>query len=253
MTYRTLVTTLFAAIFSIMSANGNNREKYNFNRDWLIALGDVPHGEKIDLDDSSWRRVTLPRAFNGEEAFRLSIEQLTDTISWYRKHFTVPDLKDRKVFVEFEGVRQGADFFLNGHHLGTHENGVMAVGFDLTPFMREGENVIAVRIDNNWDYHERGTATKFQWNDRNFNANYGGIPKNVYLHVTSPVYQTLPLYSNLATTGVYIYATDFDIENRKATVTAESQVKNETENPVTLTYRNSGVGATGICTMWTLS
>ena len=245
MTYRALVTTLFAAIFSIMSANGNNREKYNFNRDWLIALGDVPHGEKIDLDDSSWRRVTLPRAFNGEEAFRLSIEQLTDTISWYRKHFTVHDLKDRKVFVEFEGVRQGADFFLNGHHLGTHENGVMAVGFDLTPFMREGENVIAVRIDNNWDYHERGTDTKFQWNDRNFNANYGGIPRNVYLHVTSPVYQTLPLYSNLATTGVYIYATDFDIENRKATVTAESQVKNETENPVTLTYRVTVYDADG--------
>lgn len=245
MIYRTLVVTLFAVIFSIMPVNGNNREKYNFNSDWLIALGDVPHGEKTDLDDSSWRRATLPRAFNGEEAFRLSIEQLTDTISWYRKRFTVPELDGRKVFVEFEGVRQGADYFLNGHHLGTHENGVMAAGFDLTPFMRDGENVLAVRIDNNWDYHERGTDTRFQWNDRNFNANYGGIPKNVYLHVTSPVYQTLPLYSNLATTGVYIYATDFDIENRKATVTAESQVKNETGTPVTLTYRVTVYDADG--------
>ncbi len=52
----------------------------------------------------------------------------------------------------------------------------------------------------------------------NFNANYGGIPKNVWLHVTDKLYQTLPLYSNLGTTGVYVYASDFDIEGHKATV-----------------------------------
>lgn len=53
----------------------------------------------------------------------------------------------------------------------------MAVGFDLTPHIKEGENVIAVRTDNDWMYREEGTNSKFQWNDRNFNANYGGIPK----------------------------------------------------------------------------
>lgn len=237
MTYKAVILAVSALILLIMPANGSNREKYNFNSDWLIALGDISGGEKIDLDDSSWKCVTLPRAFNGEEAFHLSIEQLTDTVSWYRKHFTVPQQDGRKVFVEFEGVRQGADFFLNGHHLGTHENGVMATGFDLTPYMKDGDNLIAVRIDNDWDYKERGTDTKFQWNDRNFNANYGGIPKNVYLHVTPSVYQTLPLYSNLGTTGVYIYATDFDIKNQKATVNAESEVKNETSAPVTVSYR----------------
>ena len=47
----------------------------------------------------------------------------------------------------------------------------MAVGFDLTPHIKEGENVIAVRTDNNWMYREEGTNSKFQWNDRNFNAN----------------------------------------------------------------------------------
>ena len=55
--------------------------------------------------------VTLPRPFNEDEAFRLSIEQLTDTVMWYRKHFRLPaGSKNKKVFVEFEGVRQGADF-----------------------------------------------------------------------------------------------------------------------------------------------
>lgn len=102
----------------------------------------------------------------------------------------------------------------------------MAVGFDLTPYIKYGqENVMAVRIDNNWNYKERATGTKYQWSDRNFNANYGGIPKNVWLHVTDKLYQTLPLYSNLKTTGVYIYAEDIRVKSRKAVVHAESEIK----------------------------
>lgn len=205
------------------------REKYNFNSDWLIEVGDVPSGEQKKLDDSDWRSVTLPRAFNQEEAFRLKIDDLTDTVMWYRKHFRLPaSAKGKKVLIEFEGVRQGADFYLNGQPLGLHENGVMAVGFDLTPYINYGgDNVLAVRIDNDWKYRERATDTPFQWNNTNFNANYGGIPKNVWLYVTEPVYQTLPLYSNLGTTGVYVYATDIDVDARTADIHAEAEVKND--------------------------
>lgn len=231
-----------ALLFLVSAFNvslADQREKYNFNPGWLLQIGDIKGGETPSLDDTSWRTVTLPHAFNEDEAFRKSIEKLTDTICWYRKHFSVPSLSGKKVFAEFEGVRQGADFYLNGHHLGVHENGVMAVGFDLTPYMKDGNNVLAVRVDNNWGYRERATDETFQWSDKNFNANYGGIPKNVYLHVTSPIYQTLPLYSNLGTTGVYIYASDFNIKGRQARITAESEVKNETEKPQTLSYRVS--------------
>ncbi len=245
MKYKSIIVTAALAVAVALASSAENRSKYNFNSDWLIAVGDVPSGESVGLDDSSWQKVTLPHAFNEDEAFRLSIEKLTDTISWYRKHFSVPEIQGKKVFVEFEGVRQGGEFYLNGHKLGLHENGVMAVGFDLTPYMQEGDNVIAVRLDNDWAYRERATRSKYQWNDKNFNANYGGIPKNVYLHVTEPVYQTLPLYSNLGTTGVYIYATDFDIPGRKATITAESEVKNETSEPVTLSYRVTVTDAYG--------
>lgn len=237
MKYKLFIITLCLVLGISVTSNAEGRKKYNFNSDWLISVGDVQGGEKTNLDDKAWKRVTLPRAFNEDEAFKLSIEKLTDTICWYRKHFSVPQYEGKKVFVEFEGVRQGADFYLNGQKLGLHENGVMAVGFDLTPYMKTGDNVIAVRIDNSWVYRERRTNSKYQWNDKNFNANYGGIPKNVWLHVTSPIYQTLPLYSNLKTTGVYVYATDFDIKGRKATVWAESEVKNETSSPITLSYR----------------
>ena len=237
------VKTVFVAMLALvlaLDAGAVERKKLNFNADWLLCVGDEPEATKSTFNDNQWKRVTLPYAFNGDEAFRKDIVDLTDTICWYRKHFKLPkeDLQG-KVFIEFEGVRQGADFYLNGHHLGFSENGVMACGFDLTPYIKEGENVLAVRCDNSWTYLSREYDSRYQWNDRNFNANYGGIPKNVYLHITDKLYQTLPLYSNLGTTGTYVYATDFGyswprhLNKRVATIHAESQVKNDDRKPRT--------------------
>ena len=229
-----------------LSAQAVERAKLNFNADWELHIGDLqvssvvapskvsPTGD----EGGAWQRVTLPYAFNGDEAFKKDIVDLTDTICWYRKSFEAPSgaVGGAKFFIEFEGVRQGADFYLNGKHLGFSENGVMACGFDLTPYIKEGENVIAVRCDNSWNYRSRKHDSRYQWNDRNFNANYGGIPKNVFLHITDKLYQTLPLYSDLGTTGTYIYATDFDIPNHQAVIHAESQVKNEDAKARTFTF-----------------
>jgi len=122
--------------------------------------------------------------------------------------------------------------------IGRHENGVMAFGFDITNAVKPApaENVLAARIDNSWTYREKASNSTFQWADRNFYANYGGINKRVYLHVTGQLYQTLPLYSNLGTTGVYVYAQEFDIPRGSARITAESQIKNESSAPKTFTY-----------------
>ncbi len=232
-----LRTTLCALLLlGCTYAQATERTKQNFNSGWRLTVGDVKEASKPAFNDSRWTQVTLPYAFNGDEAFKKDIVNLTDTISWYRKTFKLTDLANKKVFIEFEGVRQGADFYLNGHHLGFSENGVMACGFDLTPYIKEGSNTIAVRCDNSWTYRSRQYNSRYQWNDRNFNANYGGIPKNVYLHITDKLYQTLPLYSNLGTTGTYIYATDFDIPGHKATIHAESQVRNEDSKPRKFTF-----------------
>ena len=233
---RRLRTTLFIIFLaaSYMASEAVERRKINFNADWRLCVGDYPEAVQADFDDSRWQQVTLPYAFNGDEAFRKDIVDLTDTICWYRKTFTLSEEETQgKVFVEFEGVRQGADVYLNGHHLGFSENGVMAFGFDLTPHVKEGENTMAVRCDNSWTYRSRKHNSRYQWNDRNFNANYGGIPKNVWLHVTGKLYQTLPLYSNLGTTGTYIYASNIDVENRRALINVESQVINEMDRPCT--------------------
>ena len=224
-------------VMNVMTIGATERTKLNFNGGWRLAIGDFKEAAKPDYDDQRWQQVSLPYAFNGDEAFRKDIVDLTDTIVWYRKSFCMENLSNKKVFIEFEGVRQGADFYLNGQNLGFSENGVMACGFDLTPYLKEGENVIAVRCDNSWTYHSREYNSRYQWNDRNFNANYGGIPKNVYLHITDKLYQTLPLYSNLGTTGTYIYATDFDIPNHQAVIHAESQVRNEDAMPRSFTLQ----------------
>ena len=233
--FRFAIVVIMLPLLTTMKAT--ERMKYNFNSEWRLQVGDFPEAKNAESDDSRWQQVTLPYAFNGDEAFRKDIVDLTDTICWYRKHFRIEKLKNgriedtHKYFIEFEGVRQGADFYLNGQHLGFSENGVMACGFDLTPYIKEGDNVLAVRCDNSWTYESRQYQSRYQWNDRNFNANYGGIPKNVWLHVTGKLYQTLPLYSNLGTTGTYVYATDFDIANHKATIHVESQVRNEDSKP----------------------
>lgn len=222
---------LFVLIFSATNifAQDFSREKYNYNIDWKLFVGDVNGAEKAEFDDSKWKIVTTPHAWNEDEAFRKDIKDLSTGIAWYRKHFTLPaNSSNKKVFLEFEGIRQAGEFYLNGKFIGRHENGITAFGFDISNDIKTGENVIAVRIDNDWEYKEKATNTKFQWSDKNFNANYGGITKNVYLHITDKLYQTLPLYTNLGTTGVYVYASDFDIKKRKATIHIESEVKNET-------------------------
>ncbi len=224
---------LLSLLALVMTTGAVERKKLNFNADWRLCVGDIEDAAQPSFDDSRWQQVTLPYAFNGDEAFRKDIVDLTDTICWYRKTFIRPVAADGKCYVEFEGVRQRGDFYLNGHHLGFSENGVMACGFDLTPYLKDGDNVLAVRCDNSWTYRSTEYESRYQWNDRNFNANYGGIPKNVWLHVTDRLHQTLPLYSNLGTTGTYIYATDFDIPGRKAVVHAEAQVKNDDTKPHT--------------------
>ena len=231
---------LIAILLIAVSLPLGAREKYNFNSGWLLKVGDIPSAQKSSFNDASWQKVTLPHAFNEDEAFKLDIKDLTDTVMWYRKHFMLPKtVKGQKVFIEFEGARQGVDVYVNGSKVGQHENGVMAFGFDLTPYVKVGSNVIAVRVDNNWDYAERSTGVKYQWSNNNFNANYGGLPKNVWLHVTGKLYQTLPLYSNLGTTGTYIYASDIRVKARTAKIHAESEVRNEGGKAVSAVYEVS--------------
>ena len=212
---RQTLTALMSVVCALPAAAQHD---IDFDADWTFTRnGEVHH-------------VTLPHAWNEDDAFRVAIDQLpTDTVR-YVKTFRL-DEKERdgkRFFIEFERARQAATVWLNGHRLGKHENGVTAFGFDLTPYIdRHGENRLEVLTDNSWDYREEATGTAFQWNNKNFNANYGGLTGHVRLHILSDIYQTLPLYSSFGTTGTYVYAKDIDVPGRTATVAAEAEVRNE--------------------------
>ncbi len=195
----------------------------------LYAQHDIPFDEDWSYKvKGNTYSVTLPHQWNQQEAFALPIAQLsTDTVR-YSKTFRLPKrARGMQVFVEFDGARQMAEVSINGHRVALSENGVSAFGCDLTPYIDYyGKNRLEVLTDNSWDYHERSSNSRFQWNDKNFNANYGGLRGHCRLHILGSVYQTLPLWSSFKTRGVYIYPKDIDLHHRTATIVAESQVKN---------------------------
>src|SRR5438270_930585 len=109
------------------------RTKYNFNSGWKLFVGDPKGVEAPAFDDSGWKNVTLPHAWNEDSAFKVSIHDLPTGVAWYRKRFRLPaGSTNQKVFLAFEGIRQAGEFCLNGKFIGRHEHGVMAIGFDIT-------------------------------------------------------------------------------------------------------------------------
>ena len=81
----------------------SSREKYNFNYGWKLNVGETDGAENAAFNDSKWKAINLPYAWNQDEAFKLVITELSTNIAWYRKTFKLPaDANDKKVFIEFD-------------------------------------------------------------------------------------------------------------------------------------------------------
>ena len=120
---------LLFTLFSFWQLATAQRQKYNFNSDWKVFIGDDSTAINNNYNDAAWKKVTLPYAWNEDDAFKKDIVDLRTGIAWYRKHFNIPaTAKGQKIFLEFEGIRQAGDFYVNGKYIGNHENGVMAFG-----------------------------------------------------------------------------------------------------------------------------
>ena len=232
------------------------RATYNFNPGWKFAFGDAAGAEQPGFDDSAWASVSLPHTWNETDTYRAFISHSGGDqgekmfgIGWYRKHFTLPaGAEGQKVFLEFDGMRQAGRFFLNGQPIGKYENGITAVGLDITRFVKFGgqDNVLAVKVDNSPDYKEEATGTPFEWNAKDFNPNFGGLNRDARLIVTGRIYQTLPLYENLQTTGIYVYPQAIDLQKKTADVKVEAEIVNETDDYASITLSAVVVDADGI-------
>ncbi len=247
--------------------NNLNESKFNLNFGWKFSKAHVafPMADamesmakdgkqffEIGYDDSDWENVSLPHAPNAEDSFDNLILDAGEASLYrgymmYRKQFELKDVKNKKFILEFEAIRQTIYLYVNGKEVGYYEHGTAPVGFDITNFVTEGENLVAIVTDN---AAYRGTSFTtvetvpgntpgdqsgwgYQWNQKDFNEVQGGITGNVNLYVTGKVYQTRPLYNNLKTTGNYIYASDFDFENKSALINVVAEVRNESEKNVT--------------------
>ena len=71
-------------------------------------------------------------------------------VGWYRKTFSLSlsDNAREKVFLEFDGVYMNATVYVNNRKVGTRPYGYSSFEYDITPYVKEGENVVAVRVDN---------------------------------------------------------------------------------------------------------
>ena len=170
-------------------------------------------------------------------------------IGWYRKHFKLPASADgRKVFLQFDGLRQAGRFFLNGKPIGKYENGVTPVGLNITKSVKFGgqDNLLAVKVDNSPGYREEATNTPYLWNAKDFNPNFGGLNRDATLIVAGKIYQTLPLYENLGTTGIYVYPEAVDLTKKTAEIKVEAEVINDTGDFAGITLSAVVVDAEGV-------
>jgi beta-galactosidase len=138
-----------------LSPAANAHSTLNFDSDWKFFKGDAGTAEQANFNDAGWNEISVPHDWSiagpfdktnltgGAGAF------LPSGVGWYRKHFTLPENSAGKIVrIEFDGVMQNSDVWINDFHLGHRPNGYVSFGYDLTGHLNfTGDNVLAVRCD----------------------------------------------------------------------------------------------------------
>ena len=211
------------AVFATIMCNGPVQAGAgtDFNFGWKFELDAPEAANRADFDDADWRTVDLPHdwVIEGEPDPNLDFWQATGRlpgagIGWYRKRFTIDELDDRSVQIVFDGVYNKSDTWINGHHLGFHPYGYSPFHYDLTPYLVEGENIIAVKVD-----HRAYADSRWYTG--------AGIYRNVRLFDTSKAH--IPVW------GVYI--TTPTVSSQSATVDAQVEIRNDFKRKKELTLK----------------
>jgi beta-galactosidase len=226
----TATLALFVTLFSNNSQAADARLTENFDSDWSFLKADATGAEQNQFDDSAWRKLDVPHDWSIEGPFSETNKAggagafLPSGIGWYRKHFTLPDnSQGRRVFIEFDGVMQNSDVWINGVLLGHRPYGYVSFSYELTGYLKfGGDNVIAVRADTSAQPASRFYAG-------------AGIYRHVRLVVTDPVH--IPQW------GVFV--TTPQVSAAQATVQVETSVTNESNSPREVTVQTTLVSHGG--------
>jgi beta-galactosidase len=130
------------------------RDTFDFG--WKFYKGDAPGAQQPGFADAAWRSLDLPHDWSVEGPFVQTEPSggaggyAPTGTGWYRKRFRLPaSYQDRKVSIEFDGVYQNSEVWINGQYLGKRPFGYSSFAYDLTPHLNAGgENVVAVKVDN---------------------------------------------------------------------------------------------------------
>lgn len=168
-----------AAIGNAKTADRKSlRERHVINREWKFLRADAEMAYSEAFIDSDWSDVHLPHSFSIPYFMHKTVYH---GYGWYRKHFDVPaSWIGKHVEIEFEGAFIEAEIYVNGHKAGSHVGGYTGFSIDITPYIRKGQNLVAVRVNNLWRADVAPRAGDHQFS--------GGIYRDVYLTVTNPLH-----------------------------------------------------------------
>ncbi|MGD8781221.1 MAG: DUF4982 domain-containing protein [Ignavibacteria bacterium] len=215
-----LIIILIFVFISCSNSDTEVRETKNFGDDWKFNLGEISKGYEPSLDDSKWRNLNLPHDWSIEGEFSEDHPAgpgggaLPGGIGWYRKSFLMPESKkEQLVFIEFDGVYENSEIWINGYYLGKRPNGYISFRHELTPYLNYGDdaNLLAVKVDNS-----------NQPNSRWYTGS--GIYRNVRLVTTGKIY-----VDNWGT-----YVTTPEVNKTSATALIKTKVKNGSGNDASI-------------------
>jgi beta-galactosidase/beta-glucuronidase len=224
-----------------------------------------------DFDDQTWEVVGVPHCYNDTDTYENRGESRTfQGNTWYRTKFTLPlGVKGRKIFLEFQGVTNGAAVYVNGKFKPgntevrqpgdvTHVGSFLPFVLDITDEANYGaENALAVRVGNisgtkgyggNPDSPDKILSKSFFTNPGfgttlDLGMGLGGIVCPVFLVITSPVHVPSNSYSPLEKWGTSVGT--ISTSDEKATIRAQTNVENESEGVAQVTVVTRVLDADG--------
>jgi len=202
---------IFSAALVLLPFIASARATENFDANWNFLQADTTGAETNHFDDSTWHKLNVPHDWSIAGPFSETNKTggaggfLPSGVGWYRKHFTLPETDSGKsISIEFDGVMQNSDVWINGFHLGHRPNGYVSFSYNLTGHLNfGGDNVLAVRAD-----------TSAQPASRWYSG--AGIYRHVRLVVTDPIH--------FLQNGIFISTPQ--VSETNATVKIEAAVTN---------------------------
>ena len=176
---------------------GKSSLRYDMNGLWKFAYAKnqslAPCGfEAADYDCKNWDEIRVPAhiqmegydvpiytnttyPWEADESIKPGeVPEIFNPVASYVKYFTIPEnMKNKRVCISFQGVESGFALWLNGHYVGYSEDTFDPSDFELTDYIVEGENKLAVRV---WKW------TSSSWcEDQDF-YRFSGIFRDVFLY-----------------------------------------------------------------------